>query len=301
MGIVGYGMRPAKHIQRQLVFDACRRLTAFAPMSDYWYIGLGGLEFVDFALARRQLGIRRMISMEQDTFAYARYEFNRPFAEIDVLGGRATDLLPTLDYVGLRIVWLDYEQRLNDEVMADAIYLSRVLLPGSVLIVTMNSDPASPRDRRRSELVDRVGESRIPSGTTDETLARWGLASAQWRILSDALTAAFRSRGDGAYLEQLFNVCYADTSRMQTYGGVVLAPALVRAFETCRFDDLDFIRRGEEPVIVRAPVLTVKELIHLNRQLPLPAGGAFEGATLPDDDMADYERFYRWYPTPPLP
>lgn len=301
MAAIGYATRPAKHIQRQLVFDACRRLTAIAPLSDYSYVGFGGLEFVDFALARRQLGIHRMVSMERDTFGFARYEFNRPFAEVEVMPGKASDLLPTIDFSGLRIVWLDYEQALDEEVIADCVYLARVLQPGSMFVTTVNAAPATPRDRRRADLVERVGEARIPAGTTDDSLAKWGLAATQRRILLDEMTAAFRSRGDGGYLHQLVNICYADTVTMQTIGGLVLSPALVRPFETCRFEDLDFVRQTDDPLIVRAPLLTPKELIHLNRQLPRPAGKDFEDTGLGEEDATAYESFYRWYPSPPLP
>src|SRR5438128_3522584 len=100
-----YLARPAKHIQRLLVFDACRRLSGIAPLRTYAYVGFGGLEFADFVLARTHLGIEDMTSIEKNATSIRRYEFNVPFAKIRVLGGRARDRLTEIDFSGLVIVW----------------------------------------------------------------------------------------------------------------------------------------------------------------------------------------------------
>jgi hypothetical protein len=74
--------------------DGLRRAALAArlhSLEDYIYLGFGSWEFVDFRLIRRELGVRRMISIERDTNAKDRYAFNRPFADVDLqFGDRAT-------------------------------------------------------------------------------------------------------------------------------------------------------------------------------------------------------------------
>lgn len=295
---VRYLARPAKAIQRRMIVDACRRLGPFGPPHAYEYVGFGALEYVDFHLMRRGVGVVRMTSIEHDVMRRERYEFNRPYAEVDVLIGSASDRLKDVDWGGLRIAWLDYERALDHVVLGDVAQLAQRLQPGSVLIVTVNAEPPRPAAKRRETLADRVGEARVPVGTTDASLAQWGLGDVQRRILADALAEDLGARADRAWLHQLFDFRYADNARMQTFGGIVVIPALERTVDACRFEDLDFIRSpGQEPVVIEVPDLTSKERDHLDRQLPAAAGALPALPGLADAEAGQYARYYRWYPS----
>ncbi len=74
----GWQFRPNKQIQRLMCIDVMRRLSAFRPLNDYRYIGLGGYEFIDFDLVYRSLGIKRMISIE-DTGEVEQVRVQSPF------------------------------------------------------------------------------------------------------------------------------------------------------------------------------------------------------------------------------
>jgi hypothetical protein len=139
-----------------------------------------------------------------------------------------------------------------------------------------------------------VGEDRIPSGVTDETLAVWGLADVQRRILSDAIVDGLRNRPISAQWRQVLNVHYADDARMQTVGGIVYTTAMQRALEQCRFRELDFVREGSEAVVVRVPMLTSRERLHLESQLPLKSGDSLDLPGLSDDDKAAFLAIYRY-------
>lgn len=296
---VRYLARPAKAIQRRMIVDACRRLGPFGAPADYQYVGFGALEFVDFHLMRRGVGVMRMTSIEHDVVRSDRYEFNRPYGEVDVLIGSAGDRLSDIDWSGLRIVWLDYESGLDEDVLGDVAQISQRLQPGSVLIVSVNAEPARPMDQRRNKLAEQVGEWRLPEGTTDESLAQWGWADSQRQILADAIAGDLAGRGDGSSLRQLFDFRYADGARMQTYGGVILIPALERAADSCRFEDLDFIRsEGQPPVVIEVPDLTAKERHHLDRQFPIGDGAVPELPGLDPALAQQYADYYRWYPSP---
>lgn len=295
-----YALRPRKQIQRLLIADACQRLRAVAPLEHYEYVGFGGFEFVDFDLFRRRLGISRMVSYEKDPVP-DRYEFNRPFAGIELKFGSASQYLPFLDKATLRIVWLDYLQRLDAEALQDASTAASRLAPGSLLLLSINAVPGRPSDTRRDQLVNDVGEERIPNGVDDETLAKWGLAEVQRRILLGAISDALTARGEGAVFEQLFHFHYADGAQMLTVGGMIVTLGSRQAFEAAKFDQLDQVSRDAAPILISAPALTTKEALHLNRQLPLAAGDLLECPGLDAEDMAGYQQFYRWYPPVPAP
>lgn len=293
-----YAFRPRKQIQRLLVVDACQLLRTVAPLENYEYVGFGGFEFVDFDLFRRRLGIIRMVSYEIDPEP-DRFEFNQPFAGIELKFGPASQYLPFLDKATLRIVWLDYQQRLNAEALQDVSAAASRLSAGSLLLVSVNAMPGRPADARRTQLVRDVGEERIPNGVEDGTLGKWGLAAVQRRILVETINGALAARGEGAVFEQLFNFRYADGAQMLTVGGMVVTPGIRQIFEAAQFDRLDQVSRDAGSILISAPALTTKEALHLNRQLPLPAGEMLECPGLYAEDKEGYERFYRWYPPVP--
>jgi hypothetical protein len=295
-----YAVRPAKYILRRMIVDACRRMGGPAPLRDYEYVGFGGFEFVDFDLVHRELGIRRMVSIEYDSSAADRYLFNRPFSEIDVRFDRASAVLPDLlDDVRPRIVWLDYESRLNHEVLQDVATCLRRLRTGSALVVTVNAHPPTPRTERRMSLVEEVGEERIPPGIDDAALAKWGLANVQYRILTAEVPIWLGRRMETAEFLQLFHFRYQDGARMLAWGGVLVTADEAEQWRAA-FAGLEQTRSTEEALAIEVPALTAKEAIHLNEQLPAQAAQLDAGG-IPDADWRAYAQLYRWYPPVPTP
>ncbi len=295
MAKMSYDVRPSKAVTRRLFLDLLRRLAPVAPLPDYHYVGFGALEFLDFDLVHRQLGITRMTSIEGDVKCLERYRWNRPFNGIDVLPGRSSTVLPTLDWARLAIVWLDYTSTLTTEVIGDLETLSRVLIPGSVLAVTLNAHPGRLGERRDA-LEKAITPERVPLGVTDSRLGEWGLAAVQHEVLGATLRASFAARPDAATFSQLLNINYQDRARMQMVAGVVGAPAFDRALEQCRFDDLADVRRQDEPLRVHVPLLTRRERAWLDQHLPNAEGAPLPSLpdVLPPDDVAAYAQVYRY-------
>ncbi len=298
---LSYARRPAKYIQRRMVVDALRRLRAFSPLSDYEYVGFGGMEFVDFELIHRELGIQVMTSIEEDSRNADRYRFNVPFADVSVKFDRASAVLPTLlDEPILRVVWLDYECELNLEVLQDIGTALRKLVQGSALIVSVNAQGPRVAKKRIARFTENVEPERLPPGIDDATLAKWGWANASHSVLAAEGAAEVAHRYDGAEFEQLFHFNYADGARMLTWGGVLLGPGNRPAFDGAAFEDLQQVRKeGEAPYEVAPPILTMREALHLNAQLPIKGSSAIEAKGISPQDLESYANLYRWYP--PIP
>jgi hypothetical protein len=298
MSLRSYLNRPAKYIERLMLVDAFRRLSAFGPLTEYAYIGFGAHEFVDFELLWRTIGITDMTSIERE-IPVDRFKFNRPFGAIVVEPGTSSTVLPKLNFKPHTIVWLDYTGKLTVPIINDIVYTAGRLGSGSVLVVTVNAEPEKELSKRRAALVAGVEAKRVPASVTDASLAKWGLADLDRDILSDEASQAMRNRADIARFEQLFNFRYADSTRMLTWGGVIVAQQDSQAFDAATFDELDFVRRGADACVLAPPTLTLREMLKLNEELPLAPGAAGPLSWLSKDDLEAYAWLHRWYPSVP--
>jgi hypothetical protein len=280
-----------------MIAHALSRLSFIEEICRYRYVGFGALEFIDFDLFHRVLGIGSMVSIERDTALKERYEENAPFRGIKVIMGCAHEVLPTLDWSPISIIWLDYTEQLTSEIATDVDFVARSARPGSVLLVTVNAQPGRPRSGRLSTLEERLGPY-VPAGLDDDDLSGWGLASVQRSILQDVAAQAIRD-AHGGTMKQLFNFNYADGARMQTWGGIVSSVGVSRAIEACRFEDLDFIRLGEEPCRLVVPVVTAREAALIESQLPADDGTHPEVPGMAASDIHDYMNIYRWHRSHP--
>jgi hypothetical protein len=291
---MSYEIRPSKAITRLVFVDVLRRLATMANMQDYQYVGFGALEFIDFELIHRQLGITDMISIESDPGGIDRYQWNRPFNNITLLAGRSSTVLPTINWARLSVVWLDYTSKLIKEVIADCETLAHVLIPGSVLAVTINAHPASLMEGRRTVLENAIGSQRVPIGVTDNRLGGWGLARVQYSVLTASLQSVFAVRSDAASWRQLLNVTYQDRAQMQMIAGIVGAPALDHGLDQLRFQDLPEVRTGSDALDIRVPLLTNRERAWAEQHLPLiGAGSTLSIPGVDERDLKAYSQVYR--------
>ncbi|WP_369370111.1 O-methyltransferase [Promicromonospora sp. Populi] len=289
-----YEFRPAKAAQRKMIVDASRRLTQIAPFDSYQYVGFGGLEFIDFVEFHRALGIPKMTSIERDTQMQHRLEFNKPYRSIRLLMGEARDQLPEVDWTIPSIVWLDYTDVLTTGVLHDVDFVIRSCCPGSVVIVTINGASSGVRPGDRLDNVRNNLGDLVDDDLSEKDMAGWGPAKVQRGILQARAHTASRE-AHGLPMRQLFNFHYADGAKMQTWGGIVTSPVMDRTIDTCRFEDLEFIRADEDAFEISVPVFTVREIAFLEEGL----AGLHDGA-LPKikgveaGDIKAFARVYRW-------
>jgi len=288
-----YEFRPAKAAQRRMIVDACRRLTAIAALDQYQYVGFGGLEFIDFVEFHRGLGILQMTSIERDTNMLHRLEFNKPYRGVRLLMGEARDELPQIDWTKLCITWLDYTDVLTTDILRDVDFVVRSSQPGSIVIVTVNGATTGVRlpdrlDNLRANLGDRVGDE-----LTERDMASWGPTRVERSVLHATAHTASRE-AHGLPLRQLFNFHYADDAKMLTWGGIVTSSSVDRVIDSCRFEDLHFIRTGEDAFEISVPVLTDREMTFLETELVGASAAMPQIKGLPPKDVKAFADVYRW-------
>jgi len=294
MAPMSYEVRPSKAVARLVFVDFLRHLIPIGKPKEYQYVGFGALEFIDFDLVHRVVGVNDMISIEADSRSIARYEWNRPFSSIAVMPGRASSVLPTIDWRKLSIVWLDYTSGLTTEVISDAASLARVLIPGSVLAITVNAQPLRYGEGRREALERSITPERVPVGVTDDRLGGWGLAHVQHQVLTDELSTTFATRLDAAKFRQFLNIRYKDSVQMQVIVGIVSSPGMDNLIDQCKFDYMAEMKTGADALYIRVPLLTARERAWANQRLPLnPGDPPLELAGVDPHDLEDYADVYR--------
>lgn len=299
---VNYAVRPAKCIERKMIAEALWELSPVLKPRACRYIGFGSATFTDFSLFHRQLGICDMISIEKDTRNSKRYDFNRPYGCIQMKFGDSGKVLPRLDWSRRSIVWLDYECCLDADVLGDIECVVANLLPASFLLVTLNVGRGEPLKDPVGELRSRVGDDKLPVGLELSDFQGWRRADVECRIAKNIILDTLRDR-NGASLPknrlsfiQALNFRYQDNARMATVGGLIVRDSDVPSVDQSGLAKLDFFRADGESYFIDVPLLTYREIRHLDQSLPgKRAKGSAQGM-LSQEEVEKYERIYRYYP-----
>jgi hypothetical protein len=303
-----------------MMSDAFLRLHPFRRISEYRYIGFGSIYFSDFQIMHRVLGVNDMLSIEKDSAAAECFKFNRPYKAIELKFGYSHAVLPELDWSNPSILWLDYDGKLNSDVLADIDTFCARATSGSVLAISVNAQqepepgPASrlkieqetgetfDLDRYRLKvLVDAIGD-KIPPGTKGSMLRRDGLARVFHKVILNEVATELTTRNalaapnDRMQFEQVLNFEYQDGARMLTVAGVLVNGSDSTKFDACAFDKLEFFRAGDEAYEINVPCLTPREVRHLNAQLPC-ASKDLKAPGVPAQDLESYARIYRFFPS----
>lgn len=319
--IINYALRPAKAIERRMLCAAFERLHPFQRIQDYRYVGFGSIYFTDFQLLHRQLGITDMLSIERDVSAKACFRFNRPYQCIRLKFATSAEVLPTLKWRRRSIVWLDYDDRLNGNILGDIASVCLRATSGSLLIISVNAQPdfepsKEDRDMYQAETgklfdlsdyrlrmaKELIGE-KLPAGTTGADLRGQGLAKVFREIIHNEIVEQLSIRNGMLPVEekilyrQLFHFRYKDGAQMLTVGGILYRAAEEQTVATCDFDTLPFTRSGPDHCGIQAPCLTAKEIRHLNSQLPRRSSVKLRAPGVPYADIRQYAEMYRFFPT----
>ena len=312
--LINFSLRPAKAVERRMIVEVCSRLGAFSNLLRFRYVGLGSPFFNDFALMHRRYGMTNLISIERESGNKDRFVFNKPFDCIQLVWGESTDELPNLYWDGIpSIVWMDYDDPINEGMMADIGTIVRQLEPGSMVLFTVQAEGNTFKSKDKSSLdgsrekdtnpLDRLREKVgdfVPHDTTPEDMRGKRFQKLVRRIVDNEFKRALSQRNAAVPPEsvvqykQLFNVLYADGVRMTTIGGVIFRADQAERVSSCEFSDFEFLREGDDPFEIRVPVLTYREQLRLSAELP---SGNPVPPFLAPGDVSAYRTVYRYYPT----
>lgn len=295
---IDYSLRPAKSTERWMLLEALGRLSVFAPLATYQYVGFGSPFFVDFRLFHRRLAITRMVSIEKEVDYRARFEFNKPFDCIEMLWGDSAEMLSEVDWSLPTIAWLDYDYKLETSVLGDLDRVADKAKHGDCLIATVDADP--PTDEAGVGIIeDGLGELGERLGSP-ESLAPWGLATHFYELMDSIMQRALRERGTGLTWIQLWHFHYRDSARMLTYGGVFVDDGKQWVIEDAGFDDMPFtVRTGDEPFVILIPKLTLAETGRIDKFMPDSTQSAVDDLGIlkvGPDQVKRYAAIYRHAP-----
>jgi hypothetical protein len=262
-----YKGAPLKGISRHMIAEIARRLVAYGDLSDMTYVGLGGLEFIDFSVMYDSLGLGRMYSIES-TESKLRVDYNRPFDKIVNLKGTTTERLPEIDALGVTrsVVWLDYVDTMHIDAQKDLAYLAGKVLPGSAIFVSFNSYFTSETDLE--EVEKKFGDYWDNEWRRRDFLG-WNGADRQRDVAENIMGRAIRARMDKSSLLRILDLRYKDSAKMQVVGWLVTDEPDEVA-DKLRLLELPFTTtaRSDTPLEIRWPDLTALEWNALHRQMP---------------------------------
>lgn len=301
---VFYDLRPAKQVERRMIMDGLGRLmNGGIPIRDYQYTGFGSIEFFDFVLFYKLLGLRRFLSVEHDPDITKRVHFNKPFEPIEVRIAPIGDVISELDGDTRHLLWLDFDDRLGSEMLQDTDAAAFRLSPGSLLLVTVDTEPPrgsdglteSTPDERVAYFTEQAGQY-LPYDFDRDWCAASRLPETNLAIFLSAIRGGLSTRE--VDFIPLFKFVYADGHRMATLGGMIGGDHEKRQVAACDWSDAVYARRdpSDQAYRIRVPRLTRRERLLLDQNLPGRPGwkpGEFE---LGDEEMAAYREIHRFYP-----
>lgn len=307
--VFDYRIRTNKNTERKMLADAFRRLSGFAPVEKYRYIGFGSVTFTDFVLFHKSLNVTDMISIESKREYENRFNFNKPYDCIKMKYGNSTDILPELNWNQKTITWLDYDGILNDSVLQDVALLSAKSLSGSLIIITVNAQGyKSPKGEQNYQKIEefllkrfsKQIEREAPTWVNGVNLQGDEMAGTLKKIVYDEIRATLRDRNgmtapdEVLEFEPLFNFVYSDNARMLTVGGILYKRSQTDILKKCQFDSLSFIQ--QDLYEIKIPIITPRERHFLNQQLPKGSLHKLKEIGLTSEEIENYSRSYRYSP-----
>ena len=298
---VWYDLRPAKQVERRMMIDVFGRLAASGfHIADYQYTGLGSIYFVDFILLHRYLGMNRLLSIEHDYSIPKRTKFNVPFSCVEVRMGEIGQVIAELDRDLHHLLWLDYDQRIDEGILADVALAAYKLSPGSVVIITVDVEPPDRCEAPRA-LMDWYQSQAGDYFEHDwdvTTFARSCLPAVNFAILRNALSRGLAPRAAVDYLS-LFKFVYADGHEMITLGGMIGTQSEAAMLAGSGLHAYDFVRLDAQQAAyhIKVPRLSRKERLHLDQHMPCSAGWTPSEFELSSEEVQSYSEIYRFCPT----
>jgi len=302
---INYSLRPSKSVQRGLIFDGLKSLSMEMELHDLVYIGFGSIWFTDFIKAHKYLNIDDMVSIESDEIGFRRAEFNKIYRTITLKHGFSGEILPELleiDNLRARpwIVWLDYDNALDESVVEDIQWLVVNAPRNSILMFTFSANvSAYGRLKHRPERIQTLLGSVVPDDLPKEACDTATLPLTLSKYVMDFLASEVADAARPGGFVRAFKVPYADSASMVTVGGIlptndtvaVARDVVAREKWGCILDEM-----------IQAPQMTLKEIATLQAEMPCVENLSREriqeiGFDLKENQIRSFQRFYKYLPS----
>ena len=309
--------------------EIVKKLQSLTDALKYSYVGFGSIFFSDFIHFHRNLGIKKMTSIEdeKDPLIQKRFEFNKPYKAIEMRFGLSTDILSSLEWDQPVFLWLDYDGKFDATVLADIKIFCQRAPSGSLFAVSFNakfsdnidSPHASPFEidaynaisirgsdeipkDQREILASRIGARYVPVDITESDLGGTKFTKLCRRIINTVIKDEFSIRN--ANLEevkklkykQIFNFIYQDGAKMQTIGGIVCNTDDSAQLEKCDLESLPYVMQEEKSYEIRVPIMTLREIRYWETQLPIDSLDDAARKGIPGNSLKELEKIYRFFP-----
>lgn len=269
--ILNYETRPAKFTERKMLLSSLLRICNQYKDS-YQYIGLGGLAFTDFKLFHKELHINEMYSFEAGSFSMDKLNVNCPYSFIQIVKETSTEALSKIDLEKKTLIWLDYDDSLENFMFEDLNILMNKLPIGSIYIMSCNRQLKSDESGEIytiEEFREKFGNL-VPFNITEKDLSGTEDFSTIRKMLAQVINKTVKDRsrnGENIKFQQLYNILYQENrgARMFTYGGIITESD--KTFEDLNLSDFDFIRNQDSVYKIDIPNLTSKEIDLINKNI----------------------------------
>lgn len=302
---INYSLRPSKSVQRALIFDGLKSLCVEMDLRELVYVGFGSIWFTDFIKAHKHLDIEDMISIEADDIGFKRAQFNKVYRTITLKHGRSGEVLPELlEIDGLQarpwIVWLDYDNAIDESVVEDIQWLVVNAPPNSILLLTFSATPRAYGNlKNRPDRVRSLLGSVVPDDLPKEACETETLPLTLAKYVMDFLASEVADSARPGGFVRAFSVPYTDSASMVTVGGVLPTNGTVAAARAV-------VGRGSWNCLldeaIQAPQMTLKEIAVLQAEMPrvdnLTRARIQEiGFDLRDSQIKSFQKFYKYLPS----
>ncbi len=324
-GNVAYNVRPNKYVERQLFIELISKVSSGKAPNSYVYTSMGGPQLEDHKLIHHQLGLKNLISLEQDPYVYARQKFNLRPVYVECRNMSTQEFVTDFDVFTQKysdkqwIIWFDYASPDRKAQILEFQSLLTKLQIGDICKITLNANPGTLGERRAGESPEIAQARQLTK--LQETLGDYlpsSLSPKQMvaREFAKVLCAAVRKAALNAMAEHtgvsimpLATFLYQDGQHPMLTITVCLVPynqttAWKQDLEKLEWDyvpsNWDSITR------INVPLLTPLERLHLEARLPTDDNeqvhkemsfqfDSDESASLAI--LEEYARHYRRYPS----
>jgi len=319
-----YSLRPGKFVDRGLFVELLQHVDRSSPMREAVYVGFGGPCMEDHRVLHSELGLKRMISIENDESVFAQQQFNRPLREIVCVRRDAKDFVDEFEAelkrakvrsTERRIIWFDYVA--PSELMSQLQTLQALIdlaNDGDVIRITLNAHASTLGNQREGESaaelqLRRMDELRLrfgdflPEGLLPESTQHAKYPDVVLEALKLAVLRA--TAASGRTFLPLLIVHYADGQAMLTVAGIVLGDNDSEAFVVATgLDKWPYYARKWINVerVALAPHLTMRERIYLDKaaarkKLPTELRYLTRTQGRSESDLVEmYRRYQRFFP-----